>query len=261
MGEKAIVVEKIEKDINDIAADFRICDFNIDENYEYVKKDFLFNLISNIVYYGIAIPILTILIKILYNFKIEGRENIEKIQKGAISISNHVLVLDCAMIGLAFGRKKKIFYTTQEESFKIPFVRKLIKVLRAIPIPKKIENQKKFIKEINDQLNKENIVHFYPEAVLNAYCEEIRGFKNGAFNFAIKNKVQILPMVFLFENPTGIRKFFKKKKDVVLKILEPINCSEYDIKNLKLLKNKIQENMKNICKKHYTIERKCDKII
>ncbi len=136
MGEKAIVVEKIEKDINDIAADFRICDFNIDENYEYVKKDFLFNLISNIVYYGIAIPILTILIKILYNFKIEGRENIEKIQKGAISISNHVLVLDCAMIGLAFGRKKKIFYTTQEESFKIPFVRKLIKVLRAIPIQK-----------------------------------------------------------------------------------------------------------------------------
>ena len=72
MGEKAraIVVEKIEEDINDIAADFRICDFNIDENYEYVKKDFLFNLISNIVYYGIAIPILTILIKILYNFKI-----------------------------------------------------------------------------------------------------------------------------------------------------------------------------------------------
>ena len=207
MGEKAraIVMEKIEEDIDDIASEFRICDFNIDKNYEYVKTDFLFNLISNIVYYVIAIPILTVLIKILYNFRIEGKENIDKIEKGAISISNHVLVLDCAMIGLAFGRKKKVFYTTQEESFKIPFVRKLIKLLRAIPIPKKIENQKNFIKEINNQLNENNIIHFYPEAILKTYCEEIRNFKNGAFNLAIKNNVQILPLVFVFVNPTGIR--------------------------------------------------------
>lgn len=246
MGEKAraIVIEDTKEDVDDVVANFRICKFNIDKDYEYVKTDIIFNLISNIVYYGIAIPILTILIKILYNFKIEGKENIEKIENGAISISNHVLVLDCAMIGLAFGKKKKVFYTTQEESFKIPFVRKLIKLLRAIPIPRKIENQKKFIKETNNLLIKGNIVHFYPEGILKPYCEEIRGFKNGAFNFAIKNNVQIVPMIFVFKNPTGIRKIFKKKKDVILKILEPIKCDNIKIEELDILKTKVQDVMK-----------------
>lgn len=228
----------------DFAANFRVCEFNMDKNYQYVKKDFVFTLISNILYYGIAIPILSIIIKLIYNLKIEGKENIEKIENGAISVSNHVLVLDCAMVGLAFGRKKKIFYTTQEESFKIPFVRKLIKLLRAVPIPKKIENQKNFIKETNNLLKNGNIVHFYPEGVLKPYCEEIRNFKNGAFNFAIKNNVQIVPMVFVFKNPTGIRKIFKIKKDVILKILEPIKCDNIEIENLNVLKTKVQDVMR-----------------
>ena len=87
--------------------------------------------------------------------KIEGKENIENIKGGAISVSNHVLFLDCAMIGLAYG-KRKIYYTTQEGSFKI-------------------------------------------------------------------TNVPIILIVCTFREPKGIRKILKKKKDVTLKILEPIN--------------------------------------
>ena len=146
------------------------CEFNIDENYEYVpKEDSIFSICSDFIYYGIAYPILKVLTKIIYDFKIEGQENIENLEDGAISVSNHVLFLDCAMIGLAF-KDKKIYYTTQEESFKIPFVRKLIKLLKAIPIPKSIENRKHFIKAISNLLKEKNIVHVYPEASLWPYC-------------------------------------------------------------------------------------------
>lgn len=237
MEEKIKITEEFETE------SWQTRKFNIDSNYEYIKKGKIFNILSNLIYYGIAYPILKIVTKLIYDFKIEGRENLKNVQEGAISISNHVLVLDCAMIGIAFG-KKKIYYTTQEESFMIPFVRKLIKFLRAIPIPKKIENKKNFIKEINSAIKQGKTIHFYPEATLKPYCTKIRNFKSGAFNLAIKNNTSIVPMVFIFRNPEGIRKIFKTKKDVTLKILKPIKCdTTYKIEEVEQLKKYVKNEM------------------
>lgn len=227
------------------------CKFNIDKNYNYIYENFIFNFFSNLVYYGIAFPILSILLKLVYDFKIEGKENLEKVEAGAISVSNHVLILDCAMVGLALG-KKKVYFTTTEESFKIPLVRKLIKLLRAIPIPKTIENKKYFIKAVDKLLKKGKIVHMYPEAALWPYCQKIRNFKKGAFDFAIRNDVPIIPIIIKFRAPKGIRKLFKKKKDVTLKILEPVKLDEKEIKNNfenktaeELLKEKVHFRMES----------------
>lgn len=222
-------------------------EFNIDKNYEYISKSKIFSFASNLIYYGIAYPILKVLLKIIYDLKIEGKENIENIKSGAISVSNHVLFLDCAMVGLSFG-KRKVYYTTQEESFKIPFVRKLIKYLRAVPIPKSINNRKYFIKEMDETLKEGNIVHFYPEAALWPYCNRIRKFKNGAFDLAVRNGVPIIPIVFTFREPTGYRRFFKTKKDVTVKILKPIECKEG--KNSKEKVEKLKEKVSLEMKKH-----------
>lgn len=240
-------LENLEQDENvNIINLWTPCEFNIDENYEYVpKEDSIFSICSDFIYYGIAYPILKILTKIIYDFKIEGQENIENLEDGAISVSNHVLFLDCAMIGLAF-KDKKIYYTTQEESFKIPFVRKLIKLLRAIPIPKGIENKKYFIKAISNLVKEKNIVHVYPEASLWPYCQKIRNFKNGAFDMAVRNQVPVMPCVFTFREPTGIRKLFKRKKDVTLKILKPVysDGDKYIRQQMEELKERVTFEMK-----------------
>ena len=89
-------------------------------------------------------------------------------------------------------------------------------------IPTNTENKVHFVKELNKAIQKGKIIHFYPEKALWPYYEKIRKFKNGAFNFAIRNDVPVIPIVITFRNPKGIRKLFKKKKDVTVKILEPI---------------------------------------
>ena len=216
MMEKYLVEEN-----EDIIHVYEPLEFKIDKNYQYIKKGKIFLFFSNLLYYGIAFPILTILNKIVYDLKIEGKENIKNLKTGAISVSNHVLILDCSMVGLAFGLKK-VYFTTREGSFKIPFVRRLIKLLRAIPIPSKLEEKVYFVKELDNAMQNGKIIHFYPEKALWPYCEKIRKFKDGAFNFAIKNDVPVIPIVITFRNPKGIRKLFKKKKDVTVKILEPI---------------------------------------
>lgn len=238
----------IEDENSDIIHLWEPLEFAINEKYEYVPSGILFSIFSNLLYYVIAFPILKIVTKVVYDLKIEGKENIRNLKDGAVSVSNHVLVLDCAMIGLACGFKK-IYYTTREESFKIPVVRKLIKLLRAIPIPKKVSNKKNFIKAINNLLQKGKVVHFYPEAALWTYYERIRNFKDGAFEFAINNKVPVVPIVFKFREPKGIRKILKKKKDVTLVVLEPILYNKEDNnkkQSIENLKQEVHKKMENV---------------
>lgn len=242
-------VNNVELEDNEhIIKNWQPLEFNIDEKYEYVPKGKLFNIFSNILYYGIAFPILKILTKIIYDLKIEGKENIRELKGGAISISNHVLFLDCAMIGLACG-KKKIYYSTLEDNFKIPFVRKLIKLLRAIPIPKTIDNKKRFIRATEKILINTNVMHFYPEVALFPYCTKLRKFKNGAFEIAIKNEVPVVPFVFTFREPKGLRRIFKRKKDVTLTVLEPVKILEndYSIKERAIkLKDEVHRQMEDV---------------
>lgn len=250
LNKDKVMDDKLDEENKHIIKNWEPLKFEIDENYEFVPKSKIFNICSNILYYVIAIPILSVITKIIYDLKIEGKENIDKINNGAITVSNHVLILDCAMVGLSL-KSKKIYYTTQEGSFKIPFVRKLIKLLRAIPIPSQISNKKLLFEEIDKLLKGGNLVHFYPEASLWPYCTKLRRFKGGAFNFAVRNDVPIVPIVFVFRDPKGIRKIFKRKKDVTLKILEPIKINEKSLtKNEaeELLKQQVFSQMEKVLK-------------
>ncbi len=239
--------EQLVDENEDIIHMYEPLELNIDEKYQYIKEGKVFTFFSNLLYYGVAFPVLTILNKIIYDLKIEGKENIKDLKTGAISVSNHVLVLDCTMIGLAFGLKK-VYFTTRKGSFEIPVVRKLIKLLRAIPIPAKMSNKECFVKQLDEALKKGDIIHFYPEKALWPYYEKIRKFKSGAFDFAIRNNIPVIPMVIKFREPKGIRKIFKRKKDVTIKILEPIIYeNQYDenrkecIENLKEQVHKAME--------------------
>ena len=245
-------IENIEDENEHIIDLWEPLEFNIDERYEYVPKSIIFSFLSNGVYYGIAYPILKLIMKIVYDFKIEGKENIRNLKEGAVTVSNHVLFLDCAMVGLAYGFKK-VYFTTLEGSFKIPFVRKLIKLLRAMPIPESVKNKQYFMKAVDKILEKENSVHFYPEASLFPYFDKIRHFKNGAFDFAVRNNKPIVPMVSTFRKPKGIRKVFKKKKDVTLTVLEPIRPPKdgNTKQRIEFLKNQVHNEMKKVNKQKY----------
>lgn len=258
--------EAIEEPTENVMEVWHPLKFDVNEKYKYVPTNIFFRIISWIVYYIIAVPILSILLKLVYDFKIEGKENIKNLQGGAITVSNHVLVLDCAMVGLAVCGKKKIFYTTQSESFQIPFVRKLIKLLRAIPIPKGVKNKERMVKGISNLLKDNKFVHFYPEAILYPYCNKIRHFKNGAFDLAIKNDVPVVPIVIKFRQPKGIRKILKRKKDATLKILEPIYfeniLKEESQENLdNNLKNNLENNSKSNSKSNSNLEDTSNKTI
>lgn len=222
------------------------CKFEINDNFKFVNDNFLFNLCSNLLYL-IAYPILIIINKFFFGFKTKGKENLMKVDGGKITVSNHVHPMDCTMIAIS-NIPSKTFFTSLETNFKIPVIRKIIKLLNAIPIPKDIQYTKKFMNSIDDLLNSGKTIHFYPEGSLWPYCNKIRHFKNGAFDFAVRNNVPIVPMVFKFTKEKHIFTLLKSKPSISLEILEPIYPNIFINKKEAIidLKKKVYNSMNNI---------------
>ena len=67
---------------------------------------------------------------------------------------------------------------------------------------------------------------------------------------AVRNQVPVVPCIFIFREPTGIRKRFKKKKDVTLKILKPVysDGDKYIRQQVEELKEKTVKGMKDVIK-------------
>ena len=196
------------------------CKFEITDDFDYVNDNFLFNMFSNLLYI-VAYPLLIIINKFFFGFKIEGRENLENIDTGKVTVSNHVHPMDCTMVGLA-NAPQKTFFTSLETNFKIPVVRKIIKLLNAIPIPQNIQYTRDFMNSIDKLLKDNKTIHFYPEGSLWPYHNKIRHFKNGAFDFAVRNNVPVVPMVFKFNKAKKINNLIKTRTTITLVIQKPI---------------------------------------
>ena len=196
------------------------CKFEIDDNFTFVNDNFIFNTCSNMLYV-IAYPILLFITKFFFGFKIEGKENVENITTGKVTVSNHVHPLDCTMVGLA-NVPQKTFYTSLETNFKIPIVRKIIKLLNTVPLPQNIKYTKAFMDSIDKLLQNNKTVHFYPEGSLWPHYDKIRHFKNGAFDFAVRNNVPVVPMVIKFNKTKKISNLIKTRTTITLVIQKPI---------------------------------------
>ena len=72
-------------------------DVTVDENYPYLRKDFVYKCIRS--FYWVAMhTLLAVLLPISHGLRIHGRENLKKhkdlLKNGAITISNHVFMWD-----------------------------------------------------------------------------------------------------------------------------------------------------------------------
>lgn len=215
----------------------------VDENYKFISNNAVFNAVSGGLK-AFALPVLAGINKLAFSLEITGRENLEPLKdKGFITVCNHVNILDCAMIANAVKRRD-ITFTTIKENFEIPVVRILVKLLGGIPIPRSAKAMAKFSDAVAQLLKEGHVVHFYPEGVLFPYYNGIRGFKRGAFSYAVKNNVPIAPMIITYHEPESK---LRKKPTAKIHVLEPVypNTDLPEREAIKELKDKVLLSMQS----------------
>ncbi len=186
-----------------------------------VIKNPLFRFFNTVVYYVIAVPILTVIGKLVFGLKVQGRSNLRALHgSGAVVACNHVHNLDCAFLGtLDFPRKN--IYTSMEILFDQP-VGPLIRILGSVPVPASISGTRRFLTELADAVRAGRLVCIYPEGELIHYDTKLREFKDGAFNIAVKAGAPVVPVVITLREQKGLWRVLKRKPCMTITAGSPI---------------------------------------
>ncbi|MFA7416975.1 MAG: glycosyltransferase [Acholeplasma sp.] len=170
--------------------------------------------VSAFAYYFIALPLLTLYLKIFLNVHYKNRKNFRKVKGGAVIISNHVHTLDSVMNSVASFPKRPIM-TALQDNFKRPVAGFFVNLLGAVPVPETLLETRLFFNQLGNHTKHGRFVHVYPEGELIKTDNHVRSFKNGAFKLAVDAGVPIIPVRIHFKQG-------RFRKQILLNVGQPV---------------------------------------
>ena len=125
-----------------------------------------------------------------------GRQNLKGVKR-AIVTSNHVQMFDCIALKKAMKGHELNIVAASFNNFK----GSLGDGMRAsgmLPLPESFDGMSHFEEAFELSLKKNHYVLFFPEQSEWWYYRKVRPFKNGAFHYALKYNVPIIPCFISF---------------------------------------------------------------
>jgi 1-acyl-sn-glycerol-3-phosphate acyltransferase len=170
--------------------------------------------VPDTVLYDVAVAVLRVYVTVVHGLRVRGREQLAAAPGGVVSISNHVHYLDCGMVAGQF-RGRRVAFTAKPENFELPVAGFLVSHLGAVAVPRAPADHPRFEAQLRACIGAGYGVHFYPEGELVQYDTTLRPFKRGAFEYACRLGVPVVPMVFTY----GRRPWWRPKPPLRLHIL------------------------------------------
>ncbi len=138
------------------------------------------------------------LIWFAFGARVVGRKNLKAVKKtGAVSISNHFNYLDTLAVREAVGHFRS-YHTMGPQNNKGGFGGWVMRNGGMLPLSADREAMRNFNAEVGRLLEGGKIVHFYPEQALWTNYQKPRPMKDGAFHYAVKHGVPVLPIFVTF---------------------------------------------------------------
>jgi glycosyltransferase involved in cell wall biosynthesis/1-acyl-sn-glycerol-3-phosphate acyltransferase len=188
-----------------------------------VRKGILMSLFSVFLYFGVAVPLLSFYLVVVLGVRFRHNIGLRKVRRlgGAVTISNHVHILDCVMVGLA-TLPKKIIFTALPENFRLFPAGFFVNSLGSVPTPTGPRESRIFFYELSRHLRRGRFVHFYPEGELIRGDPALRPFQRGAFRLAVDAQVPVVPIdVSVRPQPNPLLRFFRPHR-ILLTVGEPL---------------------------------------
>ena len=138
--------------------------------------------------------------------EIKGIENFRNLQSGAVITCNHFNAFDSFAIQLTYeasGQKNRKFYRVIREGnyTNFPgFYGLLMRNCNTFPLSSNIRTMEKFMKSMDTVLRKGHFMLVYPEQSMWWNYRKPKPLKKGAFTFAVRNNVPVLPCFITMED-------------------------------------------------------------
>ena len=165
--------------------------------YTFIYFDLWFNIITIIPF--TLIVLLAFLSTFFFSLKIDGKKNLKILkQKGCILISNHCHYFDTVFIGLKL-LPVKVYISVAQRNYEIPYIRRILRIVRAFPIPALKGGLEMITDPIGEALKRKHSVLFLPEGDLVHLSQTIHQLKRGAFYQSYIHQVPIVPLVYVLQ--------------------------------------------------------------
>jgi 1-acyl-sn-glycerol-3-phosphate acyltransferase len=171
--------------------------FPVDEHYPYIPHGF-YKIKNNLLNTFVVWPYINKFNRKETKARVFGRENLKGI-KSAIVTSNHVYMFDCLSNKYAFKGHKLCVTAAYFNNLK----NRLGDLMRAghmLPIKMDLKVLKKLDEAIGYYLKHHCYILFYPEEGMWWYYEKPRPLKNGAFHYARRFNVPVVPSFITYRD-------------------------------------------------------------
>ena len=181
-------------------------DFQLPDDYKWIRNDFTSKLLSAIIY-SAAIIFSGIYCKFFLHMKIIGRKKFEGVN-GCFIYGNHTQPLGDVFIPALCAFPKRIYTVVSTANYGIPFIGKILPFLGALPIVGTFHGIKQLNRAVDVRIESGHPVVIYPEAHVWEYYTDIRPFPETSFKFPIKTNAPCFAMTSTYKK----RRFFKRPK-------------------------------------------------
>ena len=156
----------------------------IDERYNYFRLNNPFiHLWANFLYYIIAKPLVWLVLKLYFRYKVVNRKLIKRRGKrGCFIYGNHTNYLpDAAFNSLLHHRRN--FVVVGSQTVNIRGIGALVQDLGALPLGSTIQAKKNFLECLHQKLERNASITIYPEAHIWPYYNGVRPFVKASFKY------------------------------------------------------------------------------
>lgn len=190
---------------------------------------------------------------------IKGIENYQKLNSGAVITCNHFNALDSFAMQIAYEasehKDRKFFRVIREGNFtNFPgFYGMLMRNCNTFPLSSNKKTMEKFIDSVDKILKAGHFLLIYPEQSMWWNYRKPKPLKKGAFNFAAKSKVPVLPCFITMADSDILDENGFYVQEYTIHISEPIypDPNKSKAENVKDMMDKNYAEWKNIYESTY----------
>ena len=192
--------------------------------------------------------------------KINGMENLKNVKTGAILTCNHFNPYDSFTIEKVFRlagqhKNKKLFKVIREGNYtNFPGMYGFFfRNCNTLPLSSNKRTMIEFLKAVDVILKRGDFILIYPEQSMWWNYRKPKPLKNGAFNFAARSKVPVIPIFITMEDSDIIGEDGFPVQEYTVNIEKPIYPDENltEKENTEAMKEKNYEVWKNIYEDFY----------
>lgn len=152
-------------------------------------------------------------------WRVKDRKKMRKLG-ACITVSNHIGYLDAVLTRRALGAKKQ-YIVVAPHNCKHTVGGALLRSATELPLPINIKGTRPFNDMLEYVAARKAAIHFYPEKSMWIGYKKPRPYKEGAFYYAEKLNIPVVPMLYCYKKPRGLRKLLHLPH-MEIKIGDPI---------------------------------------